>query len=137
MTTQTAPEWVRELTNYGNAPAPLVRASKSATVRPPASVYHNREEWEEVLARGYFFTKSAMSFFSSRVIWDSLTPIPQAAGMFLFITSEKRPEPSEPRRYTIRISSRLTGTDTLGKHEAYATLKQARAALEEVRAATR
>lgn len=91
----------------------------------PPMYDHNAEQWREIITEsGYFFTASAMRFFSSRVLWDSLT---QSAGAWLFITSERYE--TEPRRYTLHSWTKESGIDTLGDFQEYTTAAAARKAL--------
>jgi hypothetical protein len=93
-------------------------------IAPP--IYdRNAEQWREIITEsGYFFTKSAMRFFSSRVLWDTLT---NSGNAWLFITSEQND--TKPRRYTLRAWTKETGTDTLGEFQEHATATAARRAL--------
>jgi hypothetical protein len=95
-------------------------------IAPP--IYdRNAEQWREIITEsGYFFTASAMRFFSSRVLWDTLT---ESAGAWLFITSERYD--SEPRRYTLHTWTKDGGIDTLGEFQEHATATAARRALGE------
>lgn len=107
-------------------------------ISPPR--YHNRFNlWAEIITEsGYFFTKTAMRYFGSRIVWDSLTRVEQ--GVFAFITSEQ----SKPvrtssgivpaawdgaRRYTVRAWNKNHGIIPLSEFGEFATLKQAKAYL--------
>ena len=87
-------------------------------IHPPQ--YHCfSDKWREVITEsGYFFTKDAMSFFSSRITWDSLTQI--ESDTYGFITSEQRE--SEPRAYTVRLWTPELGVKTGSKFQEFATL---------------
>ena len=50
-----------------------------------------------VQSSGHWFSKSAMGFFGSRILWGTLRPI--AGDNFTFITSEER---NGVRKYTVR-----------------------------------
>lgn len=100
-------------------------------IAPP--MYHYAgQQWEEIISEsGYFFTKSAMRFFSCRIAWDSLTRITQE--LYGFITSEQHNPPpgpwdmaSGPRLYTVRGWAKESGVIELSEFQQFATLKQAR-----------
>ena len=96
----------------------------SAFVRVPQCSY--REEWQHIVENsGYWFTRSAMSFFSSRVLWQTLTPIPFG---FAFITSEQYVNnltgDSLPRMYSVRTYADGQ-IDTMGAFQEYASRAEA------------
>jgi len=94
----------------------------------PPRYQRDGDQWREIITEsGYFFTASAMRFFCSRVLWDSLTDA--GGGVWLFITSERRD--TEPRRYTLHQWTKEDGTDNLGEFQAHATAAAARRALSE------
>lgn len=101
-------------------------------INPP--IYHHYwEEWREIITEsGYFFTKSAMRYFSSRVSWDTLTPTAEG---YAFVTSEQHyyNGKQEPRRYTVRWWSREKGVRSSGDFQEFETLKEAKKALETLR----
>ncbi len=87
----------------------------------------NAEQWREIITEsGYFFTKAAMRFLSSRVLLESLTADRER---FLFITSEKHDDAR--RRYTVRQWTQANGVDTVGEYREHATAAAARRALSE------
>lgn len=90
---------------------------------PPA--YHPQDkEWREVITEsGYFFTKAAARFFSSRIAWDTLTATPSG---YLFITSETS---DGPRAYTVRAWTLSDGVNTRGEFMQYETLAAAKRGL--------
>lgn len=84
---------------------------------------HRVETWRDIITgSGYFFAKSSMRFFQSRVNWDSLTQI--TADTFGFITSERYEQ--DPRRYTVRGWNDWLGVLDLSDFQQFATLKEAR-----------
>jgi len=86
----------------------------------------NRETWREIISEsGYFFTDSAMKWFSCRVSWDTLTPY--NAG-YAFITSERDSAGAwnYKRRYTVRSWESANGVDHLSEFGEFATLSAAR-----------
>lgn len=100
-------------------------------ISPPR--YHNQyEQWAEIITEsGYYFTKSAMRYFSSRIVWDSLTGLDQ--GVFAFITSEQDcPSGGWPaawdgvRRYSVQAWSMDHGIIRLSEFGEFATLKDAK-----------
>lgn len=104
-------------------------------ISPPR--YHNQSElWQTIITEsGYFFTKSAMRYFGSRIVWDSLTGLDQ--GVFAFITSEQdKPVTISSgivpaawdgaRRFTVRAWSMDHGIITLSEFGEFATLKDAK-----------
>lgn len=104
-------------------------------ISPPR--YHNQyDQWAEIITEsGYFFTKSAMRYFGSRIIWDSLTALDD--GVFAFITSEQdRPVTISSgtvpaawdgaRRFTVRAWSMDHGIIELSEFGEFATLKAAK-----------
>jgi hypothetical protein len=94
----------------------------------PPMYQRDGEQWREIITEsGYFFTASAMRFFGSRVLWDTLTDA--GGGVWLFVTSERRD--TEPRRYTLHQWTKEDGTDNLGEFQAHATAAAARRALLE------
>ena len=102
-------------------------------INPPL-YHHYWEEWREIITEsGYFFTKSAMRYFSSRVSWDTLTPTAEGYG---FVTSEQPPEyggSQEPRRYTVREWDRHNGVLSSSDFQEFDTLKEAKKFLETLR----
>jgi len=94
----------------------------------PPRYQSDGDQWREIITEsGYFFTASAMRFFGSRVLWDTLTDA--GGGVWLFITSEKHD--TEPRRYTLRKWDKENGTNHVGEFQEYATAADARCALME------
>jgi hypothetical protein len=91
-------------------------------IHPPQ--YHRfGDKWREIITEsGYFFTKDAMSFFSSRIVWDSLTGI--ESDTYGFITSEQ--SESEPRAYTVRLWTPETGVEKASEFQEFATLGRAK-----------
>ena len=93
-----------------------------------APLYHpQRELWREIITEsGYFFTKSAMRWFGSRVAWDTLTAI--TPELFGFITSEQDSGGAweGQRRYTCRAFSNEFGVLPLSEFGEFDTLKQAK-----------
>lgn len=104
-------------------------------ISPPR--YSNQyEQWAEIITEsGYFFTKSAMRYFGSRIVWDSLTGLER--GVFAFISSEQ----DQPvaissgivpaawdgaRRYTVRAWNKDHGIIKLSEFGEFATLKDAK-----------
>lgn len=107
--------------------------------------HETRETWRLIISEsGYFFTKAAMKWFSSRVAWDTLT---QYRDGYLFITSEQ----DKPvyissgmvpaawdgqRRYTLRYFTLENGlANDLGvhsEHGRYETLERARRVLQQL-----
>lgn len=88
-------------------------------VRVPQCSY--REEWTHIVENsGYWFTRSSMAFFNSRILWQTLTPIPFG---FAFISSEKNDMPympEMPRLYSVRTF--CDGQiDTIGQFQQYAS----------------
>lgn len=94
-------------------------------IAPPA--YHPQGDyWREIITEsGYYFTKSAMRFFDSRVAWDTLTKIDQET--FGFITSERDSGGAwdGQRRYTVRKWDKVNGTNQLSEFGQFDTMKQA------------
>lgn len=72
----------------------------------------------------YFFSPETMRFFNSRVLPGVYHDT--ANERTLFVTSERFEE--EPRRYTLRYAALNGDVGTLGDHQQYATLKEARQA---------
>jgi hypothetical protein len=65
-----------------------------------------------------------MSFFSSRVLWQTLTPL---ADGYAFVSSEQNDypyAPRAPRLYTVRLF-RGNGIETVGEFQQYATRLEA------------
>jgi hypothetical protein len=92
----------------------------------PPMYQRDAEQWREIITEsGYFFTASAMRFFGSRILWDTLTEA--APGVWLFITSERFYQ--EPRAYTLKQWTKESGIDTVGDFQQYATAAAARKAL--------
>lgn len=73
------------------------------TIENPDLIYVPAKYWygsywtKIVKSSGHWFSKSAMGFFSSRILWGTLRPI--GGDNFTFITSEER---NGERRYTVR-----------------------------------
>jgi len=94
-------------------------------ITAPNSAPH---QWREILNspnNGYWFNKRTMRFFSSRILWGTLTPI--ASDRFLFVTSEI--QPYYGTFYTVREWSPSNGVDTLGDFNAHTTRNEALKAL--------
>jgi hypothetical protein len=90
----------------------------------------NAPLWSYIISNsGYFFTKSAARWFSSRISWSSLT---LNGGGQLFITSEQDSYAAwnGERRYTVRSWNNETGVDTVGEFGGYDTMSKARAELK-------
>lgn len=84
--------------------------------------------WKAIIAspnNGYWFNKRTMRFFSSRILWATLTPI--ASDRFLFITSEC--QPYYGTFYSVREWSPSNGVETLGEFNSHATREDALKAL--------
>jgi len=85
-------------------------------ISPPPG-HRDQVQWQQIITEsGYFFTASAMRWFSSRILWDTLSPTGDA---FLFVSSEEDTYNSQPRSYTVRVWTMDTGVDTisgLGEH---------------------
>ena len=91
----------------------------------------NAPLWSYIISNsGYFFTKSAVRFFNSRIAWSSLVETNHGA---LFITSEQDSNGAwnYERRYTVHAWSDKAGVNTLGEFGEYETLSKARAALKQ------
>lgn len=89
-------------------------------------------QWREILAsenNGFWFSKSAMRFFGSRILWNTLTPI--ASDRFLFVSREWSGFFDEAPTYTVREWSPSNGVDTLGKFNGHATRAEALAAVRD------
>ena len=102
-----------------------LRNEKLEIVQPPRTA---PKEWREVLAseaNGYWFSTRTLYFFSSRILWQTLTPI--AGDNYLFISSEQAPY--QARAYTVREWSPTGGVWTLGDFNKYETREQALKAL--------
>jgi hypothetical protein len=81
------------------------------TIQVPASYYYS--DWHQVIENsGYFFSPGAMTFFSSRVLWGSLTKLHDG---YLFITSDAKFD--GVRVYSVRYWHDGT-IDTLGESQA-------------------
>ena len=96
-------------------------------IAPP--MHHNHAEiWREIITdSGYWFTKSTMRFFGTRVVWDSLVKL--NAKDYLFISSERDtvlPAWNGQRRYTVRQWNAVTGVNGLSEFGQFATLAAAR-----------
>jgi hypothetical protein len=95
-------------------------------IAPPA--YHPQDEiWREIITEsGYWFTKSALKWFGSRVVWDSLVKL--NAADYLFISSEQSSGGAwnGRRRYTVRQWNTVTGVNGLSEFGQFATLAAAR-----------
>lgn len=109
-------------------PNPIRKASKvSDFITAPKSA---PRQWREILAsenNGFWFSKSAMRFFGSRILWNTLTPI--ASDRFLFVSREWSGLFDETPSYTVREWSPLNGVDTLGKFNGHGTRAEALAAV--------
>ena len=92
-------------------------------IAPP--LYHPHQElWREIISESaYWFTKDTMRFFSSRVSWDTLTPI--SVTECGFISSESAPFEGV-RRYTARYWRKDCGVQPLSEFGEFDTLRQAR-----------
>lgn len=86
--------------------------------------------WPAIIeGSGYWFSKGAMRFFSSRILWGTLT---EGRGWDLYFISSEQP-PYGARRYTVRIVKRdlspniptAFSIDTVGEFEGYATRAEA------------
>lgn len=73
-----------------------------------------------VTAEHYFFDRSAMRFFDSRIL-------PDLIGGRYFITSERFDRDS-PRLYTVRVANDDGTVATVGEFQAYRTAHAAKAA---------
>lgn len=94
-------------------------------ITAPASAPY---QWRAILAspnNGYWFNKRTMRFFSSRILWQTLTPI--ASDRFLFVTSET--QPYFGTFYSVREWSPSNGVDTLGEFNGHASRAEALKAL--------
>lgn len=104
-------------------------------ISPPR--YHSQyDQWAEIISEsGYFFTKSAMRYFGSRIAWDTLTGLDD--GVYAFITSEQdKPVMISSgivpaawdgaRRYTVRAWNKDYGIIPLSEFGEFATLKAAK-----------
>lgn len=96
--------------------------------------YNTQEVWKKIITESaYFFTRDAMKFFGSRVLWETLTKSPNG---YYFITSEQHSNPyfgiSEPRRYTLREWTEENGTDTVGDFQEFTNIDQAKRALKKL-----
>ena len=86
-------------------------------------------DWNVIVNNsGFWFTKSAMRFFGSRILWATLKPI--AGDNFTFITSEQVAF-DLPRRYTLREWYSDGTVNTIGEFRQYATRAEALAAQRE------
>jgi hypothetical protein len=57
-----------------------------ALIKPPMN--SRVTEWKAIIeGSGMFFSKGAMNFFGSKILWDSLT-YTETSGVFLFLTKE-------------------------------------------------
>lgn len=77
----------------------------------------------------YWFSESTMAFFGGGVepeVWDC------PSGGWYFISSERRPDSDEPRKWTIRLANPDGSIDTVGEFQAYATKADAVAAVEKL-----
>lgn len=97
-------------------------------ITPPAA--YADTAWAQIIANsGYWFSKSTMAFFKSRILWATLTH--DSGEAYLFVTSEDTSMPyypAEPRLYTLRRYSD-EGISTIGAFREFATRDQAVAAL--------
>jgi hypothetical protein len=91
-------------------------------IHPPQ--YHRfGDKWREIITEsGYFFTKDTMRFFSSRIVWDSLTQI--ESDTYAFITSEE--SDSGARAYTVRLWNPDTGVEKASEFQEFETLGSAK-----------
>ena len=91
---------------------------------PPKMNYDTAEIWREIISEsGYWFTKSAMQFFNSKVNWNTLTKISETE--YGFITSESAPFEGV-RRYTARYWRKDCGVLHLSEWGEFDTLREAR-----------
>lgn len=68
--------------------------------------------WEKIVnTSGFWFTKDTMRFFSSRILWDTLTET-ATPNNYLFVSSERNYDGSK-RLYTVRLYDPATGVDTI------------------------
>lgn len=73
-------------------------------------------------AAGHFwFSPHSMRFFGSRILSG-------VYGGRYFVTSEKRPDSSDPRLYSVRVVRESGAIDTVGKFQGYQSASAARAA---------
>lgn len=106
-------------------------------IAPPR--YHNQAElWAEIITNsGYFFSRSSMRYFGSRVAWDSLTGLTRDPRAYGFITSEQdKPFTLSSgevvcawdgaRRYTVQAWREDSGIITLSEFGQFESLKDAR-----------
>jgi hypothetical protein len=95
-------------------------------IAPPA--YHPQDEiWREIITEsGYWFTKSAMRWFDSRIVWDSLTKLNQTD--YLFISSERDTMGAWAgvRRYTVNKWTPDNGVSGVSEFGQFETLPAAR-----------
>lgn len=90
----------------------------------PPPYYETEPLWNEIISEsGYWFTKQAMRFFSSRINWNTLTKISQTE--YGFISSESAPFEGV-RRYTARYWRKDCGVLPLSEFGEFDTLEQAR-----------
>lgn len=88
--------------------------------------------WDYIISTtpGYWFSKSTMRFFKSRILWATLTH-DNVDGVY-FISSEDTSDPffspNEPRLYTLRHWED-GNVSTVGEFRQYATRSEALAAL--------
>lgn len=72
----------------------------------------------------HFFDNATMKFFGSRLQENCY--INDNAPLWYFVTSERRPDSGEKRRFTVRCFNRKTGSiDTVGKFQQYSYLAPA------------
>jgi hypothetical protein len=110
-------------------------------IKPPRNIDPTKaQQWREAIerhraARLHWFDREAVSYFSSRVLWETLTPLPLAPGCYLFVSSEQfRPlrGQADSRRYTVRFFGHTGAVDTLGEFQQYETANAAKRAIREV-----
>jgi hypothetical protein len=96
----------------------------------PPRGHRDQVQWQQIITEsGYFFTVNAMRWFSSRILWDTLSPTGDA---FLFVSSEEDTYTTQPRAYTVRVWTMATGVDTIGGLGEHSSRAAALKALREV-----
>ena len=86
----------------------MIHNEEQIYVCPPRR-YRYSTDWEVLIYKsGHWFSKSAMSFFASKILWGTLRPI--AGDNYTFITSESY---AGVRGYTVR-EWYPNGVQTLG-----------------------
>lgn len=102
----------------------------------PRNYTYTRDTWREIISNsGYWFSRSAMNWFSCRVAWSTLTPAPNG---YLFVSSEQQTAVPgfpgtywQPRLYTLRLWTKETGVQAVGEFQGHATLADAKKALKQ------